>query len=124
MPELVLTSDLSHWLLVVDRIPHDIMDLFDLASARSRHLHARIGHEKSPQVTEPSDPAWADHVALFRRWWEISVDARAAAGEALSVTPEFGPPPYMHAEPFTGRPSADLAAANRWMRERLQEWFT
>ena len=123
IPALELTSDLSHWLLVVDRIPHDIMDLFDLASARTRHLHARIGHEKSPQVTEPSDPAWAEHVSLFRRWWQISVDARVAKGGTLSVSPEFGPPPYMHAEPFTGTPSADIVAANQWMRAKLEEWF-
>ncbi|MEO1034921.1 MAG: TIM barrel protein [Pseudomonadota bacterium] len=123
MPELALTSDLSHWLLVVDRMPHDIMDLFDLASARTQHLHARVGHEKSPQVTEPADPAWTEHVALYRRWWQISVDARAAAGDVLSVSPEFGPPPYMHAEPFTGEPSADIAAVNRWMREQLDDWF-
>ena len=123
IPTLELTSDLSHWLLVVDRIPHDIIDLFDLASARSGHLHARIGHEKSPQVTEPSDPAWTEHVALFRRWWQVSVDAAKARGERLSVSPEFGPPPYMHAEPFSGAPSADLVLANQWMREQLETWF-
>ena len=123
IPDLELTSDLSHWLLVVDRIPNDIMDLFEAASARSGHLHARIGHEKSPQVTEPSDLAWQEHVALYRRWWQISVDAEASKGRELTVSPEFGPPPYMHAEPFTGRPSADIVAANRWMRERLEEWF-
>ncbi len=124
MPALQLTSDLSHWLLVVDRIPHDIMELFDLASSRSGHLHARIGHEKSPQVTEPSDPAWAGHVELYRRWWQISVDASSARGETLSISPEFGPPPYMHAEPFTGQPSADIVAANNWMRSQLEAWFT
>lgn len=124
IPELELTSDLSHWLLVVDRLPDDIMDLFDLASARSGHLHARVGHEKSPQVTEPSDPAWEKHVSLFRRWWQISVDAESERGKALSMSPEFGPPPYMHAEPFTGRPSADIVAANNWMRARLEAWFT
>ncbi len=123
MPQLMLTSDLSHWLLVVDRIPNDIMDLFDLASRRAGHLHARVGHEKSPQVTEPSDPAWDFHVELYRRWWQISVDSARARGEVLSVSPEFGPPPYMHAEPFTGEPSGDIVQANRWMRERLEEWF-
>ena len=123
IPALELTSDLSHWLLVVDRVPHDIMDLFDLASARTGHLHARVGHEKSPQVTEPSDSAWDEHNALYRRWWQISVDAQADKGLKLTISPEFGPPPYMHAEPFTGKPSADIVAVNQWMREKLQEWF-
>ncbi len=123
IPALELTSDLSHWLLVVDRIPHDIMELFDRASARTGHLHARIGHEKSPQVTEPSDPAWSEHVEMYRRWWQISVEAHQKTGQSLTVAPEFGPPPYMHAEPFTGQPSASIVAVNSWMRDRLQEWF-
>ena len=76
-----------------------------------------------PHVLGTAGPAWAEHVALYRRWWEVSVSTHAAAGETLSVTPEFGPPPYMHAEPFTGQPSGDIAAANGWMRERLEEWF-
>lgn len=124
LPALRLTSDLSHWLLVVDRIPTDIMELFDLASERSSHLHARIGHEKSPQVTVPDDPAWHKHVELHRRWWQISVDAHAANGDTLSISPEFGPPPYMHAEPYTGAPSGDLFASNEWMRAQLLAWFT
>ncbi len=123
IPDLELTSDLSHWLLVVDRIPHDIMELFDLASRRSRHVHARIGHEKSPQVTEPADPFWQEHVSMYRRWWQISVDAAQAAGSILSVSPEFGPPPYMHAEPFTQQPSGNIVTANTWMRDRLKDWF-
>lgn len=123
IPSLTLTSDLSHWLLVVDRVPHDIMELFDRASARTGHLHARIGHEKSPQVTEPSDPAWSEHVAMYRRWWQISVETHQQTGQPLTVAPEFGPPPYMHAEPFTGQASADIVAVNQWMRDRLQEWF-
>ncbi len=123
IPSLELTSDLSHWLLVVDRMPHDIMELFDQASARTGHLHARIGHEKSPQVTEPSDPVWSEHIVMYRRWWQISVEARQKTGERLTVAPEFGPPPYMHAEPFTGAPGADIVAVNQWMRDRLQEWF-
>ena len=123
LPSLELTSDLSHWLLVVDRVPTDIMDLFDEASARTGHLHARIGHEKSPQVTEPSDPAWSNHVQMYRRWWEISVRAQMEKGERLTVAPEFGPPPYMHAEPFTAEPSADIVAVNQWMRDQLQDWF-
>ena len=50
IPDLELTSDLSHWLLVVDRIPTDIMELFERASERSGHLHARIGHEKAHRL--------------------------------------------------------------------------
>lgn len=123
LPDLRLTSDLSHWMVIVDRIPNDIMDLFDEASRRAGHLHARVGHEKGPQVPDPRDPIWAQHVELHRRWWTISVEAAAERGEVLTVSPEFGPPPYMDARPFTQEPAADVAEVNDWMRARLAEWF-
>lgn len=123
LPNLRLTSDLSHWLVVVDRWPNDIMDLFELASERSDHLHARIGYEKGPQIPEPADPVWADHVSLHQRWWQKTVDTASADGRSLILVPEFGPPPYMHATPFSHAPVTDLVGANEWMRERLVEWF-
>lgn len=123
LPELELTTDLSHWLVVLDRWPHDQLDLFEYASTRAAHFHGRIGHEKAPQVTEPSDPIWQKHVELFKSWWQITVNTARENNKPLSATPEFGPFPYMHHEPFTHEPSADLAKVNRWMREQLDTWF-
>ena len=40
IPHMKLTSDLSHWHVVVDREPTDIMDLFDEASRRRGDLPA------------------------------------------------------------------------------------
>lgn len=123
LPELRLTSDLSHWLVVVDRIPNDIADLFEEASRRAGHLHARISHEKGPQVPDPRDPHWTEHVELHRRWWQISVDAARNRGEVLTACSEFGPPPYMNAAPYSQEPAADILEVNSWMRDRLVEWF-
>lgn len=123
LPELLLTSDLSHWHVVVDREPDDIMELFDEASRRSGHVHARVGHEKGAQVPHPADPLWDEHLDLYQRWWTISRDAALARGATFTVTPEFGPPPYMNQRPFTKDPDADVRDLNRWMRDRLLEWF-
>ena len=123
LPELRLTSDLSHWMVVVDRIPHDIADLFEKASRRTGHLHARIGHEKGPQVPEPRDPHWGEHADLHRHWWQISVDAAVARREVLTGCSEFGPPPYMNAAPYSQKPVADILEVNAWMRDRLVAWF-
>lgn len=123
LPEMKLTSDLSHWHVVVDREPNDIMDLFDEASRRSGHVHARVGHEKGAQVPHPGDPAWVTHLKLYRRWWSISRDSALARGAEFTVTPEFGPPPYMNTRPFTHEPDADVVELNGWMRDRLIEWF-
>jgi sugar phosphate isomerase/epimerase len=123
LPGLRLTTDLSHWLVVLDRWPLDAMNLFRDACTRSSHFHARIGHEKSPQVTEPADPRWKKHVQLFHNWWQISVNTANYEKSKLTATPEFGPFPYMHCEPFSEQPSADIVKVNRWMREQLDLWF-
>ncbi len=123
LPEMKLTSDLSHWHVVVDREPLDIMDLFDEASRRSGHVHARVGHEKGAQVPHPGDPMWETHVALYKRWWSISRDAAIYENRVFTITPEFGPPPYMTVRPFTHVRDADVVEINSWMRDRLSEWF-
>lgn len=123
LPDMRLTSDLSHWHVVVDRVPNDIMDIFDEASRRSSHVHARIGHEKGAQVPHPADPIWAEHVAMYRRWWGLSKESMERRGEVFTVSSEFGPPPYMNTRPFTHEPDCDLVELNAWMQERLQEWY-
>lgn len=124
LPDMMLTSDLSHWHVVVDRQPHDIMDLFDEASRRTGHLHARVGHEKGAQVPHPADPIWTEHLELYQRWWTISFSIAKKRGETLTVTPEFGPPPYMNMRPFTHERDADIIELNAWMREKLKEWLS
>ncbi|MBV7397147.1 sugar phosphate isomerase/epimerase family protein [Mameliella sediminis] len=123
LPEMRLTLDLSHWHVIVDREPLDLMDLFDEAARRSGHVHARVGHEKGAQVPHPGDPHWARHLALYRRWWSIARDAVQSRGGVFTVTPEYGPPPYMNTRPFSHERDADLLDLNRWMRDRLTEWF-
>lgn len=123
LPDMRLTSDLSHWHVVVDRDPIDIMDLFDEASRRASHVHARIGHEKGPQVPHPGDQFWKDHVALYKRWWTISKESMDARGETFTIASEFGPPPYMNTRPFSHEPDCDLVQLNSWMQGRLTDWF-
>lgn len=123
LPDMRLTSDLSHWHVVVDREPLDILDLFDEASRRTGHLHARMGHEKGPQIPHPADPIWAAHIEYYKRWWTISYTAAKERGDNFTVTPEFGPPPYMNTRPFSHERDADILELNNWMREKLNEWF-
>ncbi len=123
LPEMRLTSDLSHWMPVVDRWPTDVIGIFEEASRRSWHLHARVGHEKGPQIPQPRDPVWDAHTELHKSWWQITHDAAQARGEALTAAPEFGPPPYMHATPYDNAPVADLIDVNAWMRAKLETWF-
>ncbi len=123
LPDLRLTADLSHWMAVIDRWPDDCMDLFHEAARRAGHLHARIGYREGPQIGHPGDPAWADHLQLHRAWWTTAVEAARARGETMTVSPEFGPPPYMVKQPFSGEPIADLVEVNAVMRDTLVDWF-
>lgn len=123
LPELWLTADFSHWMAVIDRWPDDCMDLFEEAARRAKHIHARIGHEKGPQIVHPGDPAWSAHVDLHKSWWTIAIEEADRRGETMTVSPEFGPPPYMTTHPFTGEPLVDLVEVNAVMRDKLVDWF-
>ncbi|MCC5869069.1 MAG: sugar phosphate isomerase/epimerase, partial [Gammaproteobacteria bacterium] len=97
LPELRLTADLSHWQVV-----HESDDLarhrtaLNAVVARADHVHARVGFSSGPQVPDPRAPEWSETLATATQWWQQIVDARAADGmDSLTITPEFGPPPYM-----------------------------
>lgn len=121
LPELKLTADFSHWMVVHESDLSDQEETLALAIGRSRHIHARVGYEEGPQVPDPRAPEWERHVDRHVAIWRRIVDANAAAGEAvLTITPEFGPPHYMHTIPFTRAPVADTWKLNVYMRDMLR----
>lgn len=120
-PELRLTADFSHWFCVHESDLSDQEAALARTVAAARHIHARVGFAEGPQVADPASPAagpWLErHLALWRR----IVDARRAAGAALlTITPEFGPYPYMPVSGPADIPVADAWALNRWMRDWLK----
>jgi sugar phosphate isomerase/epimerase len=122
LPELSCTADFSHWQVV-----HESDDLAAHAEAvaqvisRAHHIHARVGFGEGPQIPDPRAPEWAGVVAILVGWWRRIVAARRAEGAArLTISPEFGPVPYMPTIPFANRPVADAWEINCWMREHLQ----
>ena len=123
VPDIRLCTDLSHWFCVMERRPDDNADLA-LALERTSHIHARVGYAEGPQVCEPRDPTYADELAWHEAQWDRIWDLRAAAGdEAISLTPEFGPPPYQHTLPHSQEPVGDLADICLWMARRQAERF-
>jgi hypothetical protein len=42
----------------------------------------------------------------------------------LTITPEFGPPNYMHTLPYSNAPVADVWEVNVYMKELLAEALT
>lgn len=125
VPELMITCDFSHWCCVAERL---VMDddpaLLALVANRCHHIHARVGYDQGPQVPDPRAPEYAVAVDRHRAWWQILWNERRERGcEVTTFTPEFGTDGYLHLEPYTQKPVADLWEVNRWMAARLTEWF-
>ncbi len=125
VPGLAITCDFSHWCCVAERL---VMDddpaLLDLMARHCHHVHARVGYDQGPQVPDPRAPEYATEVARHRAWWTTIWSARQARGcDLTTFTPEFGTDGYLHLEPYSRRPVADLWAVNRWMGSQLKSWF-
>jgi sugar phosphate isomerase/epimerase len=120
LPGLELTADLSHWFCVHESDLSDQPENVAAALAAARHVHARVGFDQGPQVGDPRGEAferWLDiHVELWRR---IVAARKAERRPFLTITPEFGPAPYMPLQPIDNVPVADAWTVNVWMRDRL-----
>ena len=113
-PDLNTALDLSHWVVMAERLIDDQLATIELAASRAIHVDARVGHEQGPQVPDPRDPAWLSHVTSFEAWWDLAMTPHQV------VVPEYGPPPYLPTIPHTGKPVADLWAMCEWAKERLR----
>ena len=121
---LKLTCDFSHWVCVAERLLSDCGPIIELAAQRCHHIHARVGYEEGPQVPDPRAPEWAGHLAAHETWWDTIWRSQQQRGLATStLTPEFGPPPYMHTLPHTQAPLADLADICDWQAIRQAKRF-
>lgn len=121
LPDLWLCADLSHWTVVTESMLGGFGPQLDLAIQRTRHIHARVGHEEGPQVPDPRVAQWEGHVKAFEAMWDRIREAHAKRGATvMTVDPEFGPPNYMWTNPQDGKPSSDLWDVTLWMRDRLK----
>lgn len=122
MPDLLLTADFSHWMCVHESDLSDQPENVALAINQTRHIHARVGFAEGPQIADPRAPEWKSAVELSLGLWKRIIDSRRRAGDdSLTITPEFGPPPYMPTIPHTNQPVADAWEVNCWMLRFLKE---
>lgn len=122
--ELRLCCDYSHWVVVCERTIDDQIDILRECAERAAHVHARVGYNEGPQVPDPSDPLFAEELEAHERWWNLIWQAQQRRGDTVTtLTPEFGPPPYMQTEPFTGRAVADQQSVSDWQARRQRNRF-
>ena len=124
LPALRLTLDISHWVCVGESFLADQPAATALAISRADHLHARVGHLQGPQVPDPRVPAAREALDRHLAWWDqVWARHRDEGAEAITVTPEFGPAPYMTHLPGSGAPIADQWAINVFVMNLLrQRW--
>lgn len=123
-PELRLTADFSHWCNVSESLLEDQQDAVMAAVQRADHIHTRVGHAQGPQVNDPRAPEWKDALDAHLAWWDAIVAERVADGsKQLTITPEFGPVPYMPTMPHTKQPLSDQWDVNVYMMNLLKKRF-
>jgi hypothetical protein len=98
---------------VCERLIDTESSVLTLIAGRIRHIHARVGFEQGPQVSDPRAPEWRRHVIVHERWWEEIFRARQDAGaKVITLVPEYGPGDafnhYMPKLPFTQQPVANV----------------
>ena len=123
-PHLRITADFSHWCAVSESLLEQQEEAIDLAIQRSIHIHARIGHAQSAQVPDPRSESWKLEVEIHLKWWDRIVQKRLGDGtDMITVTPEFGPIPYMTVIPYTQIPIADQWQLNIYIMNLLKNRY-
>jgi sugar phosphate isomerase/epimerase len=121
-PKINLIADFSHFCVVSESNLHDQYDLLSKIYPNIKHIHARIGFEQSPQVNNPFAPEWKTYLEQYLSWWkEIIAIQKNKKSAIFTITPEFGPFPYMPQEPFTKKPLSNQWEINLQMKNYLQQ---
>lgn len=122
LPSLNITADFSHWCNVAESFLEDQQDAVELAIQQTIHIHARVGHTQGAQVTDPRLPEWNDAMQTHLQWWKrITAHHLQSNQESITITPEFGPAPYMMDHPATKKPLANQWDINVWMMNYLKK---
>lgn len=124
LPDLHITADFSHWCNVCESMLPDQKENISIAIERTIHIHGRVGYEQGPQVPDFRAPEYAYALKQHEQWWdEICSTNRAKGREYITFTPEFGPPGYMHTQPYTEQPVVDLWDICYAMGQRFSKRF-
>lgn len=123
-PQVKITADFSHWCCVAESLLEDQLEAMTLACERAIHIHARVGYPEGPQVNDPRANEWKSTLEIFLQWWDTIIYNRKEQGASLiTITPEFGPAPYMPALPHSQTPVASQWDINVYMMNVLKQRY-
>jgi sugar phosphate isomerase/epimerase len=125
VPGIKLALDISHWVNVAESYLEDQQEAVELAITHAEHIHARVGYPEGPQITDPRLPEWQDAVSRHIAWWDKIAERKRTEGRdtVLTITPEFGPYPYMVHLPFTNQPITSQWEVNEYMMNLLRKKY-
>ena len=123
IPGLKLTLDASHWVCVAESFLDDQPQAMQLAIERTAHIHARVGYTEGPQVPDPRLPEWQEALNKHLGWWDKVVALKTKESTRLTITPEFGPFPYMVHMPATGIPITNQWEVNSYLMQLLKKRY-
>lgn len=119
-PRLKFVGDFSHWFVVSESLLDDQEEAIERMIPHIAHLHARIGTEQASQVNNPFAPEWSQHLERFTTIWKDILDYKKKRRKQFTITPEFGPFPYMPQAPFTQAPLSNQRELNIKMKDYLK----
>ena len=121
-PRMELVGDFSHFCTVSESMLEDQENILQQIIPHVSHIHARVGFEQGPQVNNPTAPEWESHLNKFIGWWQQIIDYKKSIGDTLfTISPEFGPDPYMPVQPFTKEPLSNQWNNNVFMKNTLKQ---
>jgi len=121
-PKLEICLDISHWCCVAETLLEDQEDAVSSAIKHTRHIHSRVGHQEGPQIMDPRAVEHMDMVKKHLYWWQLVANHHKKIGKnTMTVTTEFGPPPYLQLLPHTKKPIYDQWEVNLFMMNLLRE---
>lgn len=123
-PGLPLTLDISHWFCVSESYLEDQQKAVQLAIERTSHIHARVGSTQGPQVLDPALKQFEQALQEHLKVWDYYVMLKNVKVERCTITPEFGPPPYMVTKRQSSSAREEQWRLNLWMKELLEDRYS
>jgi len=124
VPDMMFTMDISHWILVCERLLDRSEDDLSVFLKRVFHIQARVGYDQGAQVPHPAAPEYQVALTYHQSLWEqVWTEHQKQGREETTMTTEFGPDGYLQHLPFTNVPVADLWSLNDWIANEEQAHF-
>lgn len=125
LPEMKITADFSHWVCVTESYLENFKSEVEEAIKRTEHIHARVGFTEGPQIPDPRSPFWKEQVEFFMSLWQRIINyQKSLRTEIFTITPEFGPQPYMWSSLKDNSPVANQWEINLFMKDLLLDKYS